>query len=208
MFKPIIVILTSVMKKILMFLITGIRPLLGPAACKFPVGCTQYAIEQLEQKRLFEALWIIIKRLLLCSPLHGVIQNMKQFFLSIMTTLSCMVCSTTAHAQPQSISITALDCNSETIRNKEALEHSVEIIAEHFGWDSLVHTHTTHTNNGIIITFYTDQGSVIMHCVNEKNMALIDIVKIKGAYSSLSLKNKVQEALKATKLRITVSSRA
>lgn len=47
-------------------LLQAFRPLLGPACCKFPIGCTQYAIEQLKKKRLHKALWVIAKRILSC----------------------------------------------------------------------------------------------------------------------------------------------
>ncbi len=55
-------------KKFLTFLILGLRPLLGPAACKFPVSCTDYAVEQLEKERITKAVWRITKRLLKCNP--------------------------------------------------------------------------------------------------------------------------------------------
>lgn len=52
-----------------------IRPLLGPATCRFPDGCTKYAVRTLEEKSLFIALRLIIKRLLLCSPLYGLLKK-------------------------------------------------------------------------------------------------------------------------------------
>jgi putative component of membrane protein insertase Oxa1/YidC/SpoIIIJ protein YidD len=35
---------------ILIALLLILRPLLGPAECKFTVGCTQYAVTQLQEK--------------------------------------------------------------------------------------------------------------------------------------------------------------
>jgi len=53
-------------KRILRFLILGLRPLLGPASCRYEIGCTQYALNQLEKERLVKAMWLIIKRILSC----------------------------------------------------------------------------------------------------------------------------------------------
>ena len=55
--------------KIIGFLIVGIRPLFGIAHCKYAVSCTKFAVLQLEQKRLFAALWAIFKRVISCNPL-------------------------------------------------------------------------------------------------------------------------------------------
>jgi putative component of membrane protein insertase Oxa1/YidC/SpoIIIJ protein YidD len=53
-------------KHTLKFLILGLRPLLGPASCRYEIGCTQYALNQLEEKRLVQAIWLIIKRVFSC----------------------------------------------------------------------------------------------------------------------------------------------
>jgi putative component of membrane protein insertase Oxa1/YidC/SpoIIIJ protein YidD len=50
-------------------LIRGLRPLLGPAVCRFTITCTNYAVLQLQQKPFFPACYLIIERLLLCNPL-------------------------------------------------------------------------------------------------------------------------------------------
>lgn len=61
-------IIIHFIKKILVFLLIGLRPFLGVATCRFPIGCTAYAQEQLEKQPLHQALWLICKRLLLCNP--------------------------------------------------------------------------------------------------------------------------------------------
>ncbi|MFC1842184.1 membrane protein insertion efficiency factor YidD [Candidatus Dependentiae bacterium] len=43
-------------------------PLLGPAHCKHPISCTDYAQEQLTNRYLFPAIWLITKRVLSCNP--------------------------------------------------------------------------------------------------------------------------------------------
>jgi len=53
---------------ILIFMLIGLRPLLGPAQCRYPQTCGNYAVEQLEKKFVLSALWAIIKRLLSCNP--------------------------------------------------------------------------------------------------------------------------------------------
>jgi putative component of membrane protein insertase Oxa1/YidC/SpoIIIJ protein YidD len=57
---------TSMIKAILRFLILGLRPLLGPARCKYRVGCTQYTLNQLKKKPLIPALIASTKRILSC----------------------------------------------------------------------------------------------------------------------------------------------
>jgi len=58
----------SFIAKIISFFITGIRPFLGPADCKFYPSCTRFAQQQLEQQPLHKALWIITKRVASCNP--------------------------------------------------------------------------------------------------------------------------------------------
>ncbi len=53
-------------KAILRFLILGLRPLLGPASCKYEVGCTQYTLNQLKEKNLIPAIIASAKRILSC----------------------------------------------------------------------------------------------------------------------------------------------
>ena len=55
--------------KLFAFIITGLRPLLGPACCKYPIGCTDFALDQLKEQPLHKALWAIVKRIASCNPL-------------------------------------------------------------------------------------------------------------------------------------------
>jgi len=65
--KKILYIVTWPIKKILLFFIITIRPLLGPANCRFEVTCGKFAIKQLQTEPLHRAIWNIIKRLLNCA---------------------------------------------------------------------------------------------------------------------------------------------
>lgn len=56
--------------QLLIGLIIGLRPLLGPATCRFHISCTQFAITKLKEETLLKALWHIIKRLACCHPLY------------------------------------------------------------------------------------------------------------------------------------------
>jgi len=56
--------------RVLIFIITGIRPVLGPVTCKFPETCTPFAIRQLQEKSLGAAIIIIGKRILSCNPFN------------------------------------------------------------------------------------------------------------------------------------------
>jgi len=52
----------------LLFLINGIKPLLGPSHCKYPISCSEFAEIELKNKPLFTAIWNITKRVLSCNP--------------------------------------------------------------------------------------------------------------------------------------------
>jgi putative component of membrane protein insertase Oxa1/YidC/SpoIIIJ protein YidD len=57
--------------KIISFILTGLRPLLGQAAeCKFPVSCTSYATQVLKEHTLPKAIWLICKRIVRCNPFN------------------------------------------------------------------------------------------------------------------------------------------
>lgn len=51
------------------FLIRGLRPLLGPATCKYQVTCGTFAIAQLQELPIHIAIWSVVKRILSCNPL-------------------------------------------------------------------------------------------------------------------------------------------
>jgi putative component of membrane protein insertase Oxa1/YidC/SpoIIIJ protein YidD len=55
---------------ILITLIVGLRPLLGPACCKFGVSCTDFAVLKLKEGPLLHAIWEITKRLARCQPFY------------------------------------------------------------------------------------------------------------------------------------------
>ncbi len=55
--------------RFLIFLIKGIRPLLGsPGCCRYTVTCTDFAVQQLQEQPLHKAIWRISKRVLSCNP--------------------------------------------------------------------------------------------------------------------------------------------
>jgi len=63
--------LSWLIREFLIFLIVGLRPLLGPpACCRYAVSCTEFAVFQLENEPFFKAIWNISKRLLSCHPFH------------------------------------------------------------------------------------------------------------------------------------------
>lgn len=51
------------------FFIVGVRPLFGIAHCRYVISCTRFATEQLQNNKLFPAVWNIIKRVSSCNPL-------------------------------------------------------------------------------------------------------------------------------------------
>ena len=70
--KP-IPVLTKGISWTLIFLIRGLRPLLGPTQCKFFITCTPYAVDKLKTESLPRALTHIMLRLLCCSPFYSLI---------------------------------------------------------------------------------------------------------------------------------------
>ncbi|MDZ4154482.1 ribonuclease P protein component [Methylicorpusculum sp.] len=68
--RPVVKRGNSIIARLLIFLIQGIRPLLGPACCRYQVTCTQFAIQQLQEEPLLIALWRIIKRVFSCNPFY------------------------------------------------------------------------------------------------------------------------------------------
>ncbi len=60
---------TAIINKVLIFLITSIRPLFGPAQCRFTISCTKFAALQLQSKSFFSAIYAISKRVISCNPI-------------------------------------------------------------------------------------------------------------------------------------------
>ena len=62
----------QIIKRIFLVFIRGyqitISPLIGPS-CRFHPTCSNYAVEAIEKKSLFVAIFLIIVRLLRCNPL-------------------------------------------------------------------------------------------------------------------------------------------
>ncbi|MBN1549465.1 membrane protein insertion efficiency factor YidD [Candidatus Babeliales bacterium] len=69
----------KVVNYFLSFLIVGLRPLLGPVACRYQVTCSRYALYQLKHKPLGFALKAITARLICCSPLQKLCSKSTQF---------------------------------------------------------------------------------------------------------------------------------
>lgn len=63
----------SFSSKCLIWLIKGyqyfISPILGPS-CRFHPTCSHYALEAIEKYGFFKGLFLTIKRILKCQPLH------------------------------------------------------------------------------------------------------------------------------------------
>ncbi|MBT3456333.1 membrane protein insertion efficiency factor YidD [bacterium] len=63
--------ITHYTRQLLIAIILGVRPFLGPTyTCRFVVSCTDYAIDQLETEPIFSAIWNILKRLCMCNPFY------------------------------------------------------------------------------------------------------------------------------------------
>lgn len=63
----------------LCYIIVKLRPLLGPEnVCPFSIGCTNFAIFNLENQPIPLAFWAILKRLLRCNPISIWVMRIKQ----------------------------------------------------------------------------------------------------------------------------------
>jgi len=58
----------SYLNKVTLFLIMGLRPLIGPAQCRYTITCTQFAAQQLQEKTFLYAVIAIVKRVFSCNP--------------------------------------------------------------------------------------------------------------------------------------------
>ncbi len=59
--------------QLLVFLVRGyqllVSPLLGPR-CRFTPTCSQYAVEALQTHGAVKGVWLTLRRVLCCHPLH------------------------------------------------------------------------------------------------------------------------------------------
>lgn len=59
----------NILARLFIFLIRGLRPLLGsPGCCRYTVTCTDFAIQQFKEQPFHKALWRSFKRVLSCNP--------------------------------------------------------------------------------------------------------------------------------------------
>ena len=65
--------MTSWPTQLLVFLVRGyqwcVSPLLGPR-CRFTPTCSQYAVEALQTHGAVKGMWLTLRRLLRCHPMH------------------------------------------------------------------------------------------------------------------------------------------
>lgn len=52
----------------LVTILVGLRPLLGPATCRYEIGCTQFTVMQLQTLPFHQAVVRSIQRVLSCNP--------------------------------------------------------------------------------------------------------------------------------------------
>lgn len=60
----------KIINYIVIALLALIRPLLGPASCKFAISCGEFALTELKEKPFLKAFWSICKRLFSCNPFN------------------------------------------------------------------------------------------------------------------------------------------
>ena len=61
------------LRYLFLLLVRGYRALLSPVlprSCRFEPSCAAYAEEALHRHNVARALWLIVRRLLRCHPLH------------------------------------------------------------------------------------------------------------------------------------------
>ncbi|MGZ6254755.1 MAG: membrane protein insertion efficiency factor YidD [Candidatus Chromulinivorax sp.] len=69
--KQLLILCNRCVAEILIFIIYLVRPMLGPMnVCPYQQGCTQFALQELQEKSVYLACWNITKRLLSCHPFN------------------------------------------------------------------------------------------------------------------------------------------
>lgn len=122
-------------KKIMSNILTGVRPLLGPASCYYQESCTPFALRQLKEKNLFAALYAISKRLVLCNPLGQYITRKKMLLVlsSVLFGLSSFTAILAHETFTPKGTFIAYTCDSEAIRSKAVFQQFLVAAAESLG---------------------------------------------------------------------------
>ena len=111
------------LRKILSFVITGLRPLLGPAHCKYAVGCTQFTLMQLEQQSLPTAFKNVVQRIISCNPFLNLIKP-------LCITASFLIVSSAGALDIEYSSWLFSGCDQETMLSLPILKKVISTIAD------------------------------------------------------------------------------
>jgi putative component of membrane protein insertase Oxa1/YidC/SpoIIIJ protein YidD len=173
-------------KRLIMFCIDGVRPLLGPAYCYYKISCTEFARQQLATENLFLALWRIMKRVISCNPFFMMNKNMlKKFFIIISFFASFQLNKIYAIAELQTESVSVSDCDVELVRSEIGLRRIITYICNNLGvtldGEPKIHsskegfTYIQATKPRAVITLFTDNATNSISCtISTHNQLLIN----------------------------------
>lgn len=130
---------------------------------------------------------------------------MKNILFSLIALLTVAFAQPNCWAKTEFINVTVLNCNPEAIRNKAVIEQSVSAIADAHDWPAAPYSTIVYTDNGLICTVHTEDGTCILKCVNHSNKVLVALIKLKGTTSSAELKRIIATCLGTTNIKIQIN---
>jgi hypothetical protein len=185
------------LKRILSFIITGLRPLLGPAHCKYAVGCTQFSLMQLEEQSLPVAFATILRRLISCNPFFNLI---KPIFIS---TVFLMASNISAR-NIEYISLQFSGCDQEIMLSLPILKKVISTIAEDINNSLSGDARDEYQNDGyILLQLLKNKSFLSLSAFNQEKRIDVGIHTITTHVNKTELAKKIKNILKATSYKIT-----
>jgi hypothetical protein len=104
---------------------------------------------------------------------------MKKIILSL-GLVAAFANTLTFGAQPQSVLITGTSIDSEQLLDAHNASACEQEIITYLGWDDsilyLPNNPIMHTDNGLVMTIHTSNGSVSIYCAHKLNTVCVDIM--------------------------------
>lgn len=184
-------------KHMLMQIIIGLRPLLGPASCYFEETCTPFALRMLQEKSLSEAFLAIVSRIISCSPLSAIVCRKK------IMTAACLVGITSVQfvASFSTVSYVASSCDIEMIRRAAIIQAFLQEVATTVGSATKGTAKIDHNHNGYFGTQLLDDSGVLSVSVDNNKNALCLTVLRPEAFNTSALADLIATYFKASSVK-------
>lgn len=153
-------------KSLLVRLIMGLRPLLGPASCYFEETCCPFSLRMLKEKPLLIACIAIAKRIFLCNPISAYYAQKKLF---IVLFIGITVLNANIYPATNAL-YTARRCNAISIRELSVIQAFLQKTVAIIDVDASATTLENYGKNGFIVTqLLADAGIISVLIDNEAN---------------------------------------